>query len=89
LGLMRAAEALTTSGAWSSAAKLRWVAASVGAKEVVGAAAAAGLGAGACAAAGYETAKVRITAPAAPDQEGRSIVVLRVSVVTPHARLVS
>ena len=72
---MRAAEALTVSGAWSSAEKLRWVAASVGAKEVVGAAAAAGLGAGACAAAECETAKARITAPAAQDQGGRSIVV--------------
>ena len=59
LELMRAAEALTVSGAWFSAEKLRWVAASVGAKEVVGAAAAAGLGAGACATARCETAKVR------------------------------
>jgi hypothetical protein len=64
------------SGAWSSAKKLRWVAASVGAKEVVEAAAVAGLGAGACAAAGCGTAKVRITAPTAPHQERRSIVVL-------------
>src|SRR5438552_1741556 len=82
LGPMRAAEALTVSGAWSSAEKPRWVAASVGAREVVGAAAVARLGAGACAAAGCETANARITAPAAQDQGGRSIVVLRVSVVT-------
>ena len=45
LGPMRAAEALTVSGAWSSAEKPRCVAASVGAREVVGAAAAAWLGA--------------------------------------------
>jgi hypothetical protein len=48
----------------------------------VGAAAAAELGAGTCAGAGCETANARITAPAAQDQGGRSIVVLRVSVAT-------
>src|SRR5512133_136546 len=84
LGLMRAAEALTVYCAWSSAEKPRWVAASVGAREVVEvveASAAAKLGAGACAAAGCEKTEARITAPAAQDQGGRSIVVLRLSVI--------
>jgi hypothetical protein len=52
------------------------VAASVGAKEVVGATAAAGLGAEACAAAGCAAAEARITAPAAQDQGDRSTVIL-------------
>src|SRR6476646_6798980 len=86
-GSMRAAEALSVSGAWSSAEKPRWVAASVGAREVAGAATAAGLGA--CPAAGCETANARTTAPAAKDQGDRSIVVLHVVMVTCYVILVT